>query len=100
MDAACYTKFSRADAIYPLIRRKKMSKAEWLADFIAGPGIIQGADYLSDSAAYYLVESGGKQLLVKISADFIITKELAGKVDPGKFDFGNHTFRKATYQLI
>ena len=99
-DAACYSKYSEADAIYPLIRRKKMSKAEWLTDFIAGPGIIQGADYLSDSSSYYLVESGSKQLLVNISADFISSRELANKVDPKKFDFGNYTFRKATYQLI
>lgn len=99
-DAACYSRFSEADAIYPLIRRKKMSKAEWLTDFIAGPGIIQGADYLSDSSSYYLVESGSKQLLVNVSADFIASRELANKVDPKKFDFGNYTFRKATYQLI
>ena len=99
-DAACYFRFSEADAIYPLIRRKKMSKAEWLTDFIAGPGIIQGADYLSDSSSYYLVESGSKQLLVNISADFISSRELANKVDPKKFDFGNYTFRKSTYQLI
>ena len=99
-DAVCYSKFNNADAIYPLIRRKKMSKAEWLTDFIAGPGIIQGADYLKDSSAFYLVESGSKQLLVNVSDDFITSRELANKVDPGKFDFGNYSFRKATYQLM
>ena len=99
-DAACYSKYSAADAIYPLIRRKKMSKGEWFADFIAGPGIIQGADYLNDTSAYYLVETGGRQLLVNVSAEFITSRELANKVDPKKFDFGNYTFRKATYQLI
>lgn len=99
-DAVCYSRFSKADAIYPLNRRKKMNKAEWLTDLIAGPGIIQGADYLSDSSAYYLVEISGKQLLVNVSADFMTSRELANKVDPKKFDFGNHTFRKATYQLI
>ena len=99
-DAACYSRFSGADAIYPLIRRKKMSKGEWIADLIVGPGIIQGADHLSDTSAYYLVETGGKQLLINVSSDFITSKELASKVDPKKFDFGNYTFRKATYQLI
>ena len=99
-DAVCYSKFNNADAIYPLIRRKKMSKAEWLTDFIAGPGIIQGADYLKDSSAFYLVESGSKQLLVNVSDDFITSRELANKVDPGKFDFGNYSFRKATYRLM
>jgi transcriptional regulator with XRE-family HTH domain len=99
-DAACYSRFSGADAIYPLIRRKKMSKAEWVTDLIAGPGIIQGADYLSDNSTYYLIESGGRQLLVSVSSDFITSRELANKVDPKKFDFGNHTFKKATYRLI
>jgi hypothetical protein len=99
-DAACYSKYCEADAIYPLIRRKRMSKCEWIADFLAGPGIIQGADYLNDASAYYLVESGGKQLLVNVTSDFITSRELANKVDPKKFDFGNYTFKKATYQLI
>ena len=99
-DAACYSRYSVADAIYPLIRRKKMSKSEWFVDLIAGPGIIQGADYLNNTSAYYLVETGGRQLLVNVSADFITSRELANKVDPKKFDFGNYTFRKATYQLI
>lgn len=77
-----------------------MRKTEWIADFLAGPGIIQGADYLNDASAHYLIESGGRQLLVNVSKDFITSRELANKVDPGKFDFGNYTFRKATYQLI
>jgi hypothetical protein len=77
-----------------------MSKAEWIADFIAGPGIIQGADYLNDASAYYLVELSGKQLLVNISEDFITSRELANRVNPAKFEFGNYTFRKATYQLL
>ncbi len=99
-DAACYSRFSKADAIYPLIRKKKMSKAEWITDFFAGPGIIQGADYLNDGVAYYLVETGEKQFLVNVSSDFITSRELAKKVDPKKFDYGNHTFKKATYELI
>jgi len=61
---------------------------------------MQGADYLRDSSAYYLVEAGGKQLLVNVSAEFVTTRELANKVDPKKFDFGTDTFRKASYQLI
>ena len=40
------------------------------------------------------------QLLVNISTDFIRSRGLANKVDPKKFDFGNYTFRKVTYQLI
>ena len=99
-DAACFSKFSNADAIYPLIRRKKMSKLEWAADLIVGPGIMQGADYLNDASAYYLVETGSKQLLVNVSTDFLTARELANKVDPGKFEFGKYIFTKAPYRLI
>ena len=99
-DAVCYARFNGADAIYPLIRKKRMNKAEWLTDLIAGPGIIQGTDYLRDSSAYYLIEASGKQLLVDVSTEFITTRELANKVDPKKFEFGNYVFKKASYQLI
>ena len=51
-DAACYAKYADADSIYPLIRNKKMSKSEWIADFLVAPGIIQGADYLNDASTY------------------------------------------------
>ncbi len=99
-DAACLAKYGGADAIYPLIRTKKMSRAEWLTDFIAGPGIIQAADYLNELSAYYLVETGSKQLLVKVSSDFIVTCEMANKVDPKKFEFGKYIFKRASYQLV
>ena len=77
-----------------------MRKAEWITDFLVGPGIIQGADYINDASAHYLVEYEGKQLLVNVAKDFITSRELANRVDPKKFDFGNYTFRKATYQVI
>ena len=38
--------------------------------------------------------------LLDVNGDFIVSRELANKVDLKKFDFGNYTFRKATYQLI
>ena len=80
--------------------REARKEAEWITDFIVASGILQVADYLNDTSSYYLVETGGKQLLVKISDDFLITRELANRVDSRKFDFGNHTFKKAAYQLI
>ena len=99
-DAACFAKYSDAEAIYPLIRKKKMSKVEWITDFIVQPGIIQGADYLNDNSAYYLVEKAGKQILVNVSSDFITSSDIAVKVDPKKFEIGGNVFKKATYQLI
>ena len=98
-DAACYNKYKEADAIYPLIRTKKMTKAEWITDFIVQPGIIQGADYLQDMSAFYLVEINGKKLLVKVSQDFITTSELAEDIDTKKFEIGNYKYKRAAYQI-
>ncbi len=99
-DAACYARYRDADAIYPLIRRKKQSLIEKTVDFIVRPGIIQLADYMNDSDGYFLVETKGKQILVRVGKDFITSSELANKVDPKKFILGNNVFYKATYQLI
>ena len=99
-DAACYSKFSNADAIYPLIRRKKLSKREFLIDLVTIWGTSQLVDYANNSDSYYLVEMGGRQFLSRVSKDFIATCELAARVESKKFDFGNLTFRKAPYQLI
>ena len=99
-DAACYARFHDADAVYPLIRKKKLSKLEWITDLVVRPGILQLADYMNDHDSYYLAETGGRQLLVEVSDDFLITRELAARVDQNKFDLGNSTFRKATYRLV
>ncbi|MBR3311172.1 MAG: helix-turn-helix transcriptional regulator [Solobacterium sp.] len=99
-DAAVYAKFKDADAIYPLIRHKKKNKVESIVDFLVQPGIIQLTDYINDMSGYYLVEKDRKQMLVRVSNDFITSCELADKVDPGKFYYGKYVFRKAAYQLI
>ena len=89
-----------ADAIYPLIRKRIRSLSEKAVDLIVQPGIIQIADYLNDMSGYYLVERKGRQYLVSVSREFICTTELGRKVDPKKFDIGNHRYRKAAYRLI
>ena len=76
-----------------------MTKAEWITDFIVQPGIIQGADYLQDMSAFYLVEINGKKLLVKVSQDFITTSELAEDIDTKKFEIGNYKYKRAAYQI-
>ena len=99
-DAACYARYRDADAIYPLIRRKKQSLMEKTVDFIVQPGIVQLTDYMNDSDGYFLVETKGKQILVRVGKDFITSSELANNVDPKKFILGNNVFYKAPYQLI
>ena len=98
-DAACAAKYSDADAIYALTRKKKMSKAEWIIDFIVQPGVVETLDCFKGIAGFYIVERGDKQYLVKVTTDFITTYELAKKVDIRKFDLGNHRFIKG-YQIL
>ena len=99
-DAACYARYQDADAIYPLIRRKKLNGWEWVIDLITHWGAVQLVDYANDPDAYFLVEKGDRQLLVRVSEEFITTAELASKVDPKGFSIGRNKFRKSTYRLI
>lgn len=99
-DAVCFAKYQDADAIFPLIRRKKLNGKEFLLDLITSFGAVQLADYAVNSDVYYLVERKGRQLLVRVSEEFIITNELAEHVDPKHFEIGNNIFAKAAYQLI
>ncbi|MCR5234760.1 MAG: helix-turn-helix domain-containing protein [Lachnospiraceae bacterium] len=98
-DAACVAKYPDADAIYALTRTKRMSKAEWIIDFIVRPGVVETLDKFSDIAGFYMVERGDRQYLVKVTADFITTYELTNKVDIRKFDLGDHRYKKG-YQIL
>ena len=99
-DAACYARYSDADAIYPLIRQKKLNRKEFLLDLVTLWGASQLVDYSNDSDGYYLVEKGNQQLLVRVSREFLVTSVLAARVDPKKFSIGNNIFRKAAYQIL
>lgn len=99
-DAAAYWRYRDADAIYPLIRSRKLSNKEFLLDLVTSWGASQLADYANNMDGYYLVEKDNRQLLVRVSEDFISSSELADRVDPKKFVIGNNVFKKATYQLI
>ena len=98
-DAVCVDKNKDATAIYALFRQKKMSGAEWLIDFFVQPGIVQVLDQFSEFAAFYLVEKGTKQYLVKVTKEFITTNELADRVDANKFVVGNYRYKKG-YQIV
>lgn len=98
-DAACLAKNEAANAIYALFRTRKMSRIEWGVDFIIHPGVVNVLDQLSDYASFYLVEKGTKQYLVKVTKDFIITNELADRVDVRKFVVGKYQFKKG-YQIV
>lgn len=100
-DAAVLAKFPGADAVYPLIREKKLSKAENILEWTIMPffGIFNAVDQINNTDSYYLVEMKERQYLVSVSEDFIVSSELAVKQDGKKFEIGNNKFRKAAYTL-
>lgn len=82
-----------------MIRHKKLSKIEWIIDFIVQPGVLNVADSLNDQSAYYLVETEMEQLLVHVTKDFIESTGLANKFTKRKKVIGSNIFIKATYTL-
>lgn len=98
-DAVCLEKNKDATAIYALFKQKKMSKAEWIIDFIIQPGVVELSDQFREFASFYLVEKDTKQYLVKVTKEFITTNELADKVDVKKFVIGNYQYKKG-YQIV
>ena len=76
-----------------------MTKTEWIIDFIIQPGVVDLLDQTKEFAGFYLVEKGTKQYLVKVTNEFIVTNELAEKVEPKKFVVGNHQYKKL-YQIV
>ena len=98
-DACVKEKYSHATEIYALIRSKKLSAIENIIDFIVQPGVLQLADYSQDMSAYYLVQLDNRQLLVNVTKEFIISKELNKTIMDKKFIIGNNRFQKA-YTLM
>ncbi|MBR1674290.1 MAG: helix-turn-helix transcriptional regulator [Eubacterium sp.] len=98
-DAACVAKYPDADSIYALIRKKKMSKTEWILDFIVKPGVVETLDQFKELAGFYIVEREGRQYFVKVTSEFITTYEMTKKVDIRKFELGDHRYKKL-YQIL
>ena len=98
-DAVCLAKHQDASAIYALISNRKLSKAEWILDFVVQPGIVEVLDRMNGMEGNYLVEKGNRQYFVKVTKDFISTRELPGRIDGKKFVIGNHRYAKG-YQIV
>ena len=98
-DAVCFAKHQDASAIYALISNKKLTKGEWILDFLVQPGVVEVMDRMNNGiVGYYLVEKGNRQYFVKVTKDFITTSELPARVEGKKFVIGNHRYTKG-YQI-
>lgn len=86
--------------IYPLFRRKKLSRIEKILDWIIPvSGLFEFTDQVNNPDVYYLVESNGRQYLVSVSKEFITSTELAEKITESKFTIENNKFIRASYQI-
>ena len=76
-----------------------MGQLLWIIDFVTHPGVVETVDRINDIAGYYLVEKGNRQYFVKVTKDFITTRELPGKVEGKKFDIEDHRYTKG-YRIL
>lgn len=98
-DAVARGKFPEAVIIYPLLRRKKLTWIENILDFITQPGIFGLADNLNNNDSYYVVDLKHKQLLVRVSKEYLESTELTRPFTERKRIIGNNIFTKMPYTL-
>ena len=102
LEDAIIKKYSIATEFYLLQRNRKMSKKEYLFDWLVAlftpiPGIVEEADIVSDMGTYFLVISEKKQLLVRTDSKENTEKDITNiSVSPQdkKFIVENNRFKK------
>ena len=100
-DAAVLAAYPGADAVIPLIRKKKLSGVEHLLEWTIMPsfGLFEAVDQLNNTDGYYLVEDSGSQFLVRVDREFLTASRLARRITEKKFSIGNDRFQQAAYRL-
>lgn len=77
--------------IYNLVRRKKMTKLEWLLDLFTWE-IHDDIDGISDLSPYYLIKKDNLKLLVNIKDWVLEVVELPSNTNDKKFSYGGNYF--------
>ena len=92
--------------IYSLLAKTKLTKAQRIFDNILGwftPASFGIPDVCNDlkdlDKQYYLAEQDGRQFLVLVTDEFIVSRELSPKQHDGKFEIGDIKFTKCTYEV-
>lgn len=98
-DVIVKERYPDAKVITPLIKRKLLNRMETMIDFIVHPGFLQLSDALNDRSAYYLVEFDQRQLLVNITKEFMLSKELNSQFIGKKKVINQQLFIKMSYIL-
>lgn len=92
--------------IHPLLAKTKLSKSEIALDWgivlttdapVGIPGLIHS--FRDSGNRYYMVEQDGKQLLVLITDEFMVSRELSQKQHSNKFEISNTMFTKCSYEV-
>lgn len=104
-DKAVREKYPTAK-IHPLLAKTKLTKAQRILDNVlgfctpAGFGIPRISNDLKDiDKQYYLAEQDGRQFLVLVTDEFIVSRELSQKQYDGKFEIGDIKFTKCSYEV-
>lgn len=99
-DAAVLAKFPDADEVIPLIRRKKLSKIESILEWTVAPaGMFEAVDLINNPEQWYLVKRAGREYLVEVSKEFMITTQLTKVFDKNTMVIGSDKFIKAKYRI-
>lgn len=98
-DAAVRAHYPQAVMIQPLWRKRKMTLWENAIDFVVQPGVIQAADSVARIAGQYVVDLGNRQLLVKVTKEFIESRELTEPWDGRKLVIDSDVYRKVPYRI-
>lgn len=77
--------------VYSLLRRKKMTKLEWVLDLLTW-GVHNDIDSISNLSPYYLVKKDNLKLLVNIKDWVLEVIELPSSTNDKKFFYGNNKF--------
>ena len=100
-DAAVLAKFPDAVEIIPLIRKKKLSKIEKIHECTVMPafGLFETVDQINNPDLWYLVKRAGREYLVQVSKEFIITSLLSKSFDKNTMVIGSNKFTKVKYKI-
>lgn len=83
--------FAEFYEIYNLVRRKKMTKLQWVLDLFTW-GVHDDIDGISDLSPYYLVKKDNLKFLVNIKDWILEVIELPTNTNFKKISYGNNWF--------
>ena len=94
-DACTAAKFPEAEHIWALVRQKKLSMKEWIADIFIGAGSVQVFDQLANAGeTYYLAEAGGRQWFITVCGEYITSSAIPSPYPGKKFQRGGYVYKK------